>query len=408
MRIAIFANGILENAVGGAQKNMNEVIIGLSKYYDLTYFPEMQAYKIKNDVEYNNANKLKGYGIKIAEPFFEDNMEQKTIIDHYTGQIKECDFIYNLDLQYYLENRSVQGDLSIMLANITKKPVGICLQDLGDTSAKFHDMLYNAFKISRMIPQFFGFIFTASIYGYINRKLTVGNLLKCNELLFVSAVNNKIECNVNLKNKTIFYLDPSNAIDSKIIKYKNIKKENKIIFFARLIYMKGIFDLIYIMRRILDKIDTKIVIAGEFKRINEKNLFMKMVKKFKLGDHIIYKGFLSDNDLYKEIGSSRLMIYPSHSDSFSLSVLESISVNVPVVAYDIPGLSLYKEFKCVKLVKEFSIKSMAEQAIQMYSHDDSIFDDIKLTKFIELHASWENVVMSHKKIIDKYFGKNRL
>ena len=125
-----------------------------------------------------------------------------------------------------------------------------------------------------------------------------------------------------------------------ILEYSKNKKENKIIFFARLIYNKGIFEIPEIMKHIIKYYNTKLIIAGKFVYENEKNKFFKMVNKLNLEDYIVYKGYLNDDDLYKEISTSKLMIYPSHSDSFSIAVSQSLSLYTPVVAYNIAGLKI--------------------------------------------------------------------
>ena len=116
----------------------------------------------------------------------------------------------------------------------------------------------------------------------------------------------------------------------------------------------------------------------------------------------IYLGKLTDDELYQELSTSSLMIYPSHSDSFSLSILQSIYLGTPVVAYDIAGISLYKNFSCVKLVKEFDIRKMVEVSRYMLSNKNISFNDGNIEDFINQHQDWCNVANAHKKIIDTY------
>ena len=98
------------------------------------------------------------------------------------------------------------------------------------------------------------------------------------------------------------------------------------------------------------------------------------------------------------------MLYPSHSDSFSISILQALFLHVPVVAYDIPGLSLYKDFKAVALVREFDINSMAIMAEKFLRTDNELFNDPNLTDFISEHTSWKYVADSHISAIDSIMG----
>jgi len=51
----------------------------------------------------------------------------------------------------------------------------------------------------------------------------------------------------------------------------------------------------------------------------------------------VLAGFLPKEKYYETLARARALVYPSHSDSFSLVILESLAVGTPVVTYDIPG-----------------------------------------------------------------------
>ena len=104
MRIAIFANGILFNKVGGAQKHMREVIERFPQFYDIVYFPEPQTYKEKGSCDFEYMKYLNTLNIKISEYFINFSGKEvsiQDIIEHYSREIDNCDFIYDLDFQYY-------------------------------------------------------------------------------------------------------------------------------------------------------------------------------------------------------------------------------------------------------------------------------------------------------------------
>ena len=67
---------------------------------------------------------------------------------------------------------------------------------------------------------------------------------------------------INFKN--IYLLEPSNALDTRIKNFRGKEKENKIIFFARLVYRKGIFDFILIVKKIVENLKVEVVVAGQF------------------------------------------------------------------------------------------------------------------------------------------------
>lgn len=144
--------------------------------------------------------------------------------------------------------------------------------------------------------------------------------------------------------------------------------------------------------------ELKIVVMGKFPDDNLKAIFFEIVKRLQLEDNIIYKGYLtSREELFNMVSEARCMIYPTHEDSFSLAILESITVGTPVVAYDIPGpKSVYSGLSAVKFVEEYNIKLMATEVTKILTMNDDeynslIFND-KMDKFIEKHTDWDLVV----------------
>ena len=244
------------------------------------------------------------------------------------------------------------------------------------------------------------FIAIAGVYNLLNRKITARKLLSSKNLSIITIINNEYKKNININFKNTYILNPSNAIDSTIKKYQNEEKNNQIIFYARLIYQKGLFDVLYIHKKIVESINIKLLISGRFQREFEKKEFFDLIKKLSIESFVEYAGVLNDDELYLELSHSKLMIYPSHSDSFSISVLQALYLHVPVVAYDIPGLSLYRNFKCVSLTKEFDIDAMAEKALNLLKTEENIFDQPELINFIERHSSWNYVAASHLSAID--------
>ena len=81
MRIAIFANGILFNKVGGAQKHMREVIERFPQFYDIVYFPEPQTFKEKGSCDFEYIKYLNTLNIKISGYFIDFSGKEVSIQD---------------------------------------------------------------------------------------------------------------------------------------------------------------------------------------------------------------------------------------------------------------------------------------------------------------------------------------
>ena len=57
-----------------------------------------------------------------------------------------------------------------------------------------------------------------------------------------------------------------------------------------------------------------------------------------MSNNVEYLGQQAETELLDVITRSRLTIYPSYADSFSIVVLESLACGTPVVAYNIPAI----------------------------------------------------------------------
>ena len=402
LKIAIFANGVISRKIGGAQKHMREVIQILPEFDDILFYPEPQMFEATNKIDLDFIKTLQESGIGVSSYFLEhykDKPPINDIIQNYSNELKNCDLIYDMDFQYYLDNLKFGGEISLKLSEINNIPMGACLQDLGDITSYSSTTLKNIIKLSFMAPRISGFIIIAGVYNLLNRKITMRKLTSNSNLSFITVINNEYRKNIKINFKNTYVLNPSNAIDNRIKIYGGNAKINQIIFYARLIYQKGLFDVLYIHKKIIESNRIKLIISGKFQREFEKKEFFGIIKKLGLENFVEYKGVLSDDELYIELSRSKLLLYPSHSDSFSISILQSLFLHVPVVAYDIPGLSLYKSFKSVSLVKEFDLKSMAEESLIFLNTKENFFDQPELLNFIERHLSWKYVAESHSAFI---------
>jgi len=196
---------------------------------------------------------------------------------------------------------------------------------------------------------------------------------------------------------------PGNAVEEEISrKYVNEeerhgllqKKEDIAVYWARLHSSKGLFDILPVARKLAAE-GYRLVIIGRFDNIDEKRIFFKICEEQKL-KNIEYLGWLPRKDLFDIVSRSKVLIYPSHSDSFSLVVLEALFLGCSVVAYDIPAIrSVYNGLKPVRIVREYDCKAMAEEAIRILKRDISEHEEEHLDhdfmNFLKLHSSWKNV-----------------
>lgn len=124
-----------------------------------------------------------------------------------------------------------------------------------------------------------------------------------------------------------------------------------------------------------------------------------------------YLGYVSRNDHVKILSKAKILVYPSHKDSFSLIVLESLALGTTVVAYDIPAIrSIYKDVKAVLTVPEYDINTMAYKVINVLKTDSDklarLHKDESALRFLNTYGSWDEVVKAEIRMINETMKTN--
>jgi len=144
-----------------------------------------------------------------------------------------------------------------------------------------------------------------------------------------------------------------------------------LVFPARITIVKGVAELILVSLLIKRSIPNfKLFIMGSARRFME-NHVKRLIRRLGLSDNIVYLGYMRRDLEYWTIRrKAKLTIYPSHEDSFSYTVLESLLLGVPVVAYDIPALKLnYGSVEGLYLVEEGDVEALATQVLEVLEKD---------------------------------------
>src|SRR3989344_1079432 len=127
-----------------------------------------------------------------------------------------------------------------------------------------------------------------------------------------------------------------NGLNNKF--YSNAKKTKfqSILYFGRLMKYKRIDLLIDVFSNVLRHVpDAKLFIAGS--GIVEDELKSK-VRKINLSDKIIFYGFVSEKEKINLIKGSWIFANPSSMEGWGVTVIETNSLGVPAVVFDVPGL----------------------------------------------------------------------
>ena len=113
--------------------------------------------------------------------------------------------------------------------------------------------------------------------------------------------------------------------------------EKIILFIGRLVYEKGVQNLIAAMPKILANYhDAKLIVAGKGGMIDE---LKAEVDSLGLGNKVYFTGYLSSTNVQKMYKCADISVFPSTYEPFGIVALEAMLSGTPVVVSDIGGLN---------------------------------------------------------------------
>jgi glycosyltransferase involved in cell wall biosynthesis len=323
---------------------------------------------------------------------------------------------------YVMDNFLDMIQVGQFISQSIKAPLFILLQSIPISSLKGfvkNEWIYNASlgrksslkTLSRIVIRTLeqGYFKYKTLFTYDNVSKTLTALFSVSEAPLKLSNLDKWASSKNIPTKILV---PGNAVSQDIESYYRERekilrvKEDYAVFYARLGVSKGILEIPFIAKK-LEEAGYKLILIGKFDSTNIKTLFERTCRRLHV-NNIEYMGYLPPGrDLWEIVAKSKVLIYPSHYDTFSLVVLESLFLGTSVVAYNIPAItSIYKNLPVVKIVEEYDYKSMAEKAIEILRMDLNKFYeehmDKNLLTFLELHSSWRNVAEEEINIIRRF------
>jgi colanic acid/amylovoran biosynthesis glycosyltransferase len=64
----------------------------------------------------------------------------------------------------------------------------------------------------------------------------------------------------------------------------------------------------------------------------------KLIEKYRLGEHVRITGWISNNDVRKEIAGARALVLPSFSEGLPVVIMEAMAMRRPVLTTYIAGI----------------------------------------------------------------------
>jgi len=170
----------------------------------------------------------------------------------------------------------------------------------------------------------------------------------------------------------MYCFDPGVSLDDedleviKGVRARVREKQDYIVFGGRPVAEKGLAEALIAFKFISRYFpNLKLVFTGRispevYARVK------RVLRRFGIEDKVVFTGFVSREERFEIVAKAKLMLYPSHVDSFSYAVLESLHLGTLVVAYKIPALEIYYgKSPGVTLVEEGDIEALTVKAIDV-------------------------------------------
>lgn len=143
-----------------------------------------------------------------------------------------------------------------------------------------------------------------------------------------------------------------------------------IVFFARVSKEKGVEDFIEAIRIAKEnKHDIKAKIIGRCDNIY-KNELVDLINKNGLKDNIEFVGYIRQlSKLHEEVLKSRVTVLPTYNDILPGTIIESLRLEIPVIAYAANGVTDFnKNEEVIKLVEIGNIEKLSQTILDLLSN----------------------------------------
>lgn len=147
------------------------------------------------------------------------------------------------------------------------------------------------------------------------------------------------------------------------------QKKFDLVFFARISKDKGIIDLIKalaILKQNRPNVSCCIIGSGHIEQ------FKLIAEELGVGHNIIWAGFLpTQDDVHKMAIQAKVSVLPTYHDIISGTILESMFLKLPVVAYNVGSIhEVNEKEEIISLVDKLDVEGLAQAIEYLLDHPE--------------------------------------
>ena len=198
------------------------------------------------------------------------------------------------------------------------------------------------------------------------------------------------------------------------IKIERVEKEFDLVFFARVTKDKGIEDLLECLSLIKKTIpEISLCIIGGTNNTYLQHL-AKIANNLNISNNIKWIGFVQNHlEMFKIAESARISVLPTHHDIISGTIIESMFLKLPVVAYNVGSIHEINETgEFVHLIEKGDIMAMANKIISLLNNPQKLSEigEMAYNRVLEMFDNKQihsDVTNAYKQVIEDYITSKK-
>ncbi len=181
----------------------------------------------------------------------------------------------------------------------------------------------------------------------------------------------------------------NSEIHKRVKKQVYEKKEDEFVlgFLARMTASKGARMLLPILNLVRKEIPgIKLLLAGD--DLNTKQEMIKQMNKYQLQNNVLNLGYISDLEMKNSFFSSLdLFLLPSSHEGMSLTILEAMSCQTPILASE--GAITFNHKNSI-IVTPRTVKDFSEKIIELYENREKLENKKEISRRVAESYTWGN------------------
>jgi glycosyltransferase involved in cell wall biosynthesis len=179
-----------------------------------------------------------------------------------------------------------------------------------------------------------------------------------------------------------------NGLDTAKFRPLNLTREYDAVFLGRLAPQKGIDVLLNAWREVmLVKPSARLILLGGGER-DDVQTYRKMSRKLGLESNVRFAGFVSDEEIVRYMGESKVFVFPSRKEGFAQAVSQAMGCGLCCILSDIPPLrEMYGS--AASFVPVDQPHALSETIVHLLNADDERTDLGRRARRLAESFSWD-------------------